>query len=40
MTAKPGLIPLGDANAVVCDGDVCVVPGADATPGSTATPTV
>lgn len=23
------LIPLGDANAVVCDGDSCVIPAAD-----------
>ena len=30
MSAKPGLIPLGDANAVVCEGDVCLVPAAPA----------
>ncbi|MFF1633000.1 hypothetical protein [Leifsonia sp. NPDC058248] len=26
--APVALIPLGDANAVVCEGDVCYVPGA------------
>lgn len=25
-----GLIPLGDPNAVACEGDVCAVPGVDA----------
>jgi hypothetical protein len=31
-----GLIPLGDANALVCDGDVCVLPAASpaADPGT------
>ncbi len=26
--AAPKLLALGDPNAVVCEGDVCVIPGA------------
>jgi hypothetical protein len=36
MTAGTPLQPLGDPNAVVCDGDSCVLPAADpvARPGA------